>query len=76
MSSIPQSVLMRTSYEEREHQTQKKTVAFEEPNQELIEVEKKTGNKRIFPGSRMLKKVDTWLDETRRTTFFPGSLGE
>ena len=41
VSSIPQSVLMRTSYKEKEREiwTQKKTVAFEEPDQELIEVE-------------------------------------
>ena len=41
VSSIPQSVLMRTSYNEKKQAigTQKKTVTFEEPDKEWIEVE-------------------------------------
>ena len=61
LSSSPQIVLMKTLYKEKEQDigNQKKTVTFEEPDQKLIEVESKNPNKRICPGSRMLKKVDT-----------------
>ena len=41
VSSLPQSVLWKTSCKKKEQEigTLKKTVTFEEPNQELIEVE-------------------------------------
>ena len=41
VSSLPQSVLWKTSCKNKEQEigTLKKTVTFEEPNQELIEVE-------------------------------------
>ena len=59
VSSIHQSVLMKTSYEEKEAEigTKNKTVTFEDPEKEWIEVESKNRIKRICPWSRISKKM-------------------
>ena len=61
VSSIPQSVLVRTSTKEKGQEIgiQKKIVTFEEPDKEWIEVESENPNKKICPGSRMLKEMIT-----------------
>ena len=53
VSSIPQSVLMRPSFKKKEQGigTQKKTITFEEPDQELVEVEsRKSGAGELVRG--------------------------
>ena len=56
--SIPQRVLMRTSYRLKEQDigTQRKTVIFEEPDQEWVEVESKYQADKVFSGSWKSKK--------------------
>ena len=84
VSSIPHSVLVRALYKEKEQEigTQKKTVTFEEPDHELIEVESKKpwvteppwasfcGKKliRAQRNDRMTSNLKSW------TKFCPGSL--
>ena len=50
VSSIPQSILMKTSYKEKEQKigTQQKTVIFQEPGQELIKVGSKNPEQQNF----------------------------
>ena len=56
ISSIPQCVLMRTSYKQKEIRTQRRTVTFKNSDQKWEKL-KKNRNKKVCPGRRTSKKV-------------------
>ena len=74
VSSIPQSVLMKTSYKEKEQEigTQKKTFTFEEPDKEKIEVESKNPEQKILSGESDVEENSHVNEQEHTDKIFSG----